>query len=85
MGRARKVALGGADLGAEPHRGQRDPRPDDDAERGGPGQPGEELAVLGHDPCGEWREPDWEARLTPAQIESGGKSARTRNWCDRAH
>ena len=31
---------------------------------------GEELAVLGHDPYGEWRDPDWEARLTPAEIEA---------------
>ena len=31
---------------------------------------GEELVVLGHDPYGERRDEDWEARLTPAEIEA---------------
>ena len=31
---------------------------------------GEELVVLGHDPHGQRRVEDWEARLTPAEIEA---------------
>ena len=31
---------------------------------------GEKLVVLGHDPYGERRKPDWTARLTKAEIET---------------